>query len=119
MRALFLLITVLCASAYSINSFTYPWIIKLTGDTATVAKWKGNNDTVQVWAGRASDTINKISREIDSIRAGTVPLDTITVTKGISGIIARFTSFIGNVTGNISGGTVAGSTGTLDRKSVV
>jgi hypothetical protein len=67
MRKLFLLfIFSVCSSSYAINPFTYFWTIKLTGDTATVAKWKANNDSVLNWSNRISDTVtNKVPRKTD------------------------------------------------------
>lgn len=56
----YLFIVLIFASAgYSINPFSYFWNIKLSGDTATVAKWKNNNDSVKNWSSRICDTVNK------------------------------------------------------------
>lgn len=52
--------------AYAIQPFTYYWTINTSGDTATVDKWKNNNDSVLVWSNRISDTLNNaIPRWID------------------------------------------------------
>jgi hypothetical protein len=62
---------ILLFSAYSmaINPFTYKWTIRLTGDTATVVKWKANNDSVLNWATRISDTVtNKVPRWLSILR---------------------------------------------------
>lgn len=50
-----------CAG-YSLNPFTYNWTIKLTGDTATVAKWRANNDSVLNWSTKVSDTFRVVPR---------------------------------------------------------
>jgi hypothetical protein len=47
-----------CSASFAISNFNYYWTISLTGDTATVVKWKNNNDSVKVWAGVACDTLN-------------------------------------------------------------
>jgi hypothetical protein len=47
------------AQSFGISSFSYFWTIRLTGDTATVTKWKANNDSVLAFATRATDTLNK------------------------------------------------------------
>jgi hypothetical protein len=67
MKKLFLLFIIsVCSSSYAINPFTYFWTIKLTGDTATVAKWKANNDSVLNWSSRISDTVtSKVPRKTD------------------------------------------------------
>lgn len=57
MRFIILLLTLFSLS-YSIEPFTWYWIIKTTGDTATVTKWKNNNDSVLVWADAVCDTLN-------------------------------------------------------------
>lgn len=58
MKRLFLVLC-LVSSSMAISSFTYPWTIKLTGDTATVAKWRANNDSVLAFGTRVVDTMNK------------------------------------------------------------
>jgi hypothetical protein len=59
-------VLLLASSCFAINPFTYNWTIKLTGDTATVAKWKANNDSVINWAARISDTLtNQVYRKVD------------------------------------------------------
>ena len=45
--------------SFGISSFTYYWTISLSGDTATVTKWKANNDSVLAFATRVTDTLNK------------------------------------------------------------
>lgn len=67
MNKIFLLIAFLFSSTFSISSFTYPWIINLTGDTATVVKWKSNNDTVKAFCDRAADTITNNSARLDTL----------------------------------------------------
>lgn len=74
------LVTVYRADA--ISAFSYNWTINTNGDTATVTKWKANNDSVLYWAGRICDTINKsvprwgTLRSRDSVWAY-LPADTI------------------------------------------
>lgn len=69
MKKVLIFILFLFSCSFAINSFTYPWIINLTGDTATVVKWKGNNDTVKAFCDRAADTISFHSRQIDSVQS--------------------------------------------------
>jgi hypothetical protein len=54
-----LFIYLFAVSGYSITGFTWKWNIKLTGDTATVSKWKANNDSVLNWSTRIADTLNR------------------------------------------------------------
>jgi hypothetical protein len=61
LRIVFVLLTLITCSAYSIQPFSYAWQIKLTGDTATVAKWKANNDSVLNWSTRVCDTLKPAS----------------------------------------------------------
>jgi hypothetical protein len=62
-KAIFLSILFCVFNVFAINPFSWFWNIKLTGDTATVTKWKKNNDSVRVWAIAISDTVtNQIPR---------------------------------------------------------
>jgi hypothetical protein len=60
MRKICLFIIGIVAAVSAIQPYTYFWTIKLTGDTATVTKWKANNDSTLAFATRASDTMNKV-----------------------------------------------------------
>lgn len=53
-------ILVIAIEVFSINPFSYYWTINTGGDTATVTKWKNNNDSVLYWADRMCDTINTV-----------------------------------------------------------
>lgn len=44
---------------HALDSLTYFWTINLNGDTATVTKWRANNDSILVWARTVADTINR------------------------------------------------------------
>ena len=58
MKKILAIILFSAMAACAINPFTYFWTISLTGDTATVVKWKANNDSVLAFAGRVCDTLN-------------------------------------------------------------
>jgi hypothetical protein len=133
------MIMVLAVNSYSLSPFTYKWTIKLTGDTATVVKWKANNDSVLNWSSRASDTMNiKAKREGDTLHSpriggvasvdsvtiakgigGTTRMDSVTVAKGIGGTtrmdsayVARGSKanrFYGPLTGNVTGNVTGGT----------
>jgi hypothetical protein len=91
MKKLFIfIIAVFAANSFAISPFTYKWTIKLTGDTATVSKWKANNDSVLNWASRACDTMNsKAKKTSDSLFSpkigGAATVDSVTVAKGVGG----------------------------------
>jgi hypothetical protein len=53
-----LLLLLLVSAGWSLQPFTYYWTINVQGDTATVKKWKANNDSVLNFADRVCDTIN-------------------------------------------------------------
>jgi hypothetical protein len=55
---LMILLLFVCSS-FAIAPFTYKWTINLAGDTATVAKWRANNDSVLNFCTRLTDTLNK------------------------------------------------------------
>jgi hypothetical protein len=57
MKRLFFIL-VLASSSFSVTGFTWYWNINLAGDTATVTKWKSNNDSVLNWSNRIGDTTN-------------------------------------------------------------
>ena len=59
MKKVSIILLALCVSStFAINPLTWFWNIKLTGDTATVVKWKANNDTVLNFSNRVADTLN-------------------------------------------------------------
>ena len=88
MKKLFIfIIAVFAANSFAISPFTYKWTIKLTGDTATVSKWKANNDSVLNWASRACDTMNsKAKKTSDSLFSpkigGAATVDSAFIIKG-------------------------------------
>jgi hypothetical protein len=57
-KVLFLFVCFAYQALYAVTGFTYNWTINLTGDTATVTKWKANNDSVLNWSARIGDTVN-------------------------------------------------------------
>jgi hypothetical protein len=89
-KTLSILLLLSCFS-FSATGFTWKWNINLAGDTATVLKWKANNDSVLNWSNRIGDTLNKkptfsqVYRNSDSIFTkmnidtiiGRVKIDTI------------------------------------------
>jgi hypothetical protein len=60
MRKILAILLLACSHSFAIGSFTYFWTISLTGDTATVTKWRANNDSVLAFATRVTDTINNV-----------------------------------------------------------
>ncbi len=58
MKKVLIVVLALIANSYALSPFTYNWTIRLTGDTATVTKWRANNDSVLNWASKVSDTLN-------------------------------------------------------------
>jgi hypothetical protein len=69
MKRVFAFVLLFSAYSMAINPFIYKWTIRLTGDTATVVKWKANNDSVLNWATRISDTVtNKTPRWLELLR---------------------------------------------------
>jgi hypothetical protein len=57
MKKALIIIGLFFCQAFAVSPFTWFWNINLTGDTATVVKWKANNDSVLNWSSRISDTV--------------------------------------------------------------
>lgn len=140
MKKLIALVLLLSAPTFAVAPFTWFWNIKLTGDTATVVKWKNNNDSVRLWSNRLTDTLNKSTprwvaySNHDStfkwMNIDTIPsADTIRST-AFSGVRATFSgnvladsihttkgisaaSFNGDVIGNITGNLTGNVTGNV------
>lgn len=55
-----LIILLAFSMSYALNPFSWYWSINLDGDTATVGKWKNNNDSVLVWSNKVCDTLNTV-----------------------------------------------------------
>jgi hypothetical protein len=130
-KGLFLLVT-LSTSAMALTGYTLPWQIRLTGDTATVVKWKNNDTTHQNWATRAADTItNKIPRfpqlfrnhdstfswmNIDTI-SGQTKFDTLLGGKRVV-VDSVIGAVRGEVLGNATTSTTAGTVTTAAQPTI-
>jgi hypothetical protein len=76
-----LLILGLVSSSLGIGGFTYYWT-PTAGDTVTRNRLKYNYDSIRVWAGRASDTINSKVNPV-YYKRGDILIDTLNATKAI------------------------------------
>ena len=126
MKKIALFVFLFSALSVAVTPFTYNWTIKLTGDTATVTKWKANNDSVLAFSSRVSDTLNmgvprwKGFSNHDStfkwMNIDTIPsADTIAVNKLNAEHIdsvpdtVRAIGFSGNLRGDVAGSVVGAS----------
>jgi hypothetical protein len=93
MKKVMVLVLLAAVSSFSILPFTYFWNIRLSGDTATVAKWRANNDSVLYWSGRISDTVNKAMFRKAWTRDSTFDSMKITKLKHTDSIYSRAARF--------------------------
>lgn len=83
MRKLIFVMLIFAMSSFAINPFTYKWTISLTADTATLAKWRANNDSVLSFATRACDTINALTATAVTYYVDTGHTSTGQITKAL------------------------------------
>jgi hypothetical protein len=104
MKKAFLLLFVFAGCAFAVRPFTYNWTIKLTGDTATVVKWKANNDSVLNFGLRVTDTLNSTVPRFSSMLRNHdstfsyMKIDTIKGNTRIDSLVANKGTFTGSVT---------------------
>jgi hypothetical protein len=110
-----ILILLFVSASFAATGFTWNWNINLGGDTATVTKWKANNDSVLNWSFRISDTINtkpnftKVYRNHDSVYSY-IRIDTIRNSPNIDTIIAKPLYIKGRAVIDTVAGTQASAT---------
>jgi hypothetical protein len=93
MKKVMMFVLLAVVSSFSILPFTYKWTINLSGDTATVAKWRANNDSVLYWSGRICDTVNKAMFRKSWTRDSTFDSMKITRLKHTDSIYSRAARF--------------------------